>query len=127
MIRYLSPTSINLFYSNKQEFYLTYLSPEKHDRPLQTQAMAAGSAFDAYIKAYLHERLFGKGYDPRFDLTALFDAQVDRHNRDQAILVGSYIFEMYSRSGALIDLLTDLESAIGAPRMELSVQGVVDG
>lgn len=126
-IKYLSPSSIDLFYANQKEFYLHYLSPERPPNPPQTSAMAAGSAFDAYVKSYLHSALFGKDNDIRFNLDALLQAQVESQHVDQGRIVGQYLFDQYKKSGALVDLLTDLQGAIGRPRFELSVMGVING
>ncbi len=125
--QHLSPTSISLFYSNLTEFYMNYLSDNKPPRMLQTQPMSIGSSFDAYIKAHLHEVLFGKGADPKFDLQTLFEAQVEPHNRDWAWDAGEHAFYEYKRSGALSDLMLELQGSISAPRFEMEVKGVIDG
>jgi hypothetical protein len=126
-IEYLSPTSISLFYERLDEFYLNYLSDLRPPKIPQTPAMAAGSAFDAYVKSYLHERLFGQGNDPKFGLIALFEAQVEPQNRDVSYNVGKHCFDQYRESGALGDLMLELGNAIGPPRFELQVQGVING
>lgn len=127
MITYLSPSSINLFYQDQDEFYMRYICQEKPPRPPQTLPMAAGSAFDAFVKSYLHESLFGKGYDPKFDLKTLFEAQVESQLRDQSWSVGEYLFKQYQKSGALADLMTELSQAITKPMFEIEVKGVIDG
>lgn len=126
-IEYLSPTSINLYYSDPKEFYMRYLSVNKPPRPLQTRPMSVGSAFDSYVKSWLHERLFGKGNDPKFDLDNLFEAQVQVQNRDSAREAGKFIFEEYQKSGALTDLLLELQQSIGKPRFEIDLMGAVKG
>jgi hypothetical protein len=125
--QYLSPTSLGLFYDNPQEFYLQYLAGERPPRFPQTQPMACGSSLDAYAKSFLHERLFGKGHDPKFEFTTLFEAQVESQHRDFARGAGEYLFDVYKRSGALADLMLDLQKAVGTPRFELEVRGVIDG
>jgi hypothetical protein len=124
---YLSPTSISLFYENPQEFYMNYLSDNKSPRFPQTQPMSVGSAFDAYVKSHLHEVLCGKGADPRFELKALFEAQVEPQNRDWAWRAGAYAFMEYRKSGALADLMLELQGSISTPRFELEVKGIVNG
>src|SRR5215831_465816 len=124
---YLSPSAIALFTNNPKDYYLSYLSPVKPPRAEQTLAMAAGSAFDAYVKSYLYNSLFGKGNDPKFDLAALFEAQVDSIHRDYCWTHGQYVFDHYKSSGCLADLMLELTSAIGKPRFELEITGVVDG
>ncbi len=127
MISYLSPTSLSLFLKDREEFYQIYISGNKKERELQNQAMSIGSAFDSYIKSYLHESLFGKGNDPKYNLKDLFESQVEEQNRTFAWENGKYIFEQYKSSGALSDLMLELQKAQGTPRFEFSVFGVVSG
>ncbi len=129
MIQYLSPTSIDLFYTDPKEYYIRYLCPEKPPRSPQTAPMSAGSSFDAYVKSYLHSRLFGSNHpdSAKFGLKELFEAQVEIQLRDKAWEVGKYLFEQYQASGALSDLMLELSSAISEPRFELEVRGVVEG
>ncbi len=89
--------------------------------------MSIGSAFDAYVKNFLHSRLFGENFDPRFKLETIFEAQVEAHNRTTAWIDGAHAFECYRRSGALADLLLDLEGSVGTPRFEFDVKGVING
>ena len=124
---YLSPTSIAVFKKSVQDFYLRYLSENRPNREPQTQPMSIGSAFDAYAKSYIHESLFGKGNDPRFEFTTLFEAQVEKHHRDWALVNGKYAFEVYKNSGVLADLMLELNQAVGTPRFEIEVRGVVNG
>lgn len=126
-LEYLSPTSISVFKQSVQDFYLRYLSENRPTREPQTQPMSIGSSFDAFVKNYMHEKLFGKGADARFDLTTLFEAQVEKHHRDWAWDNGKYLFGVYRDSGALADLMIELEGAVGTPRFEIEVRGVVNG
>ena len=89
---YLSPTSISLFYTDLREYYLQYLCDNRPERMPQTAPMAAGSAFDAYVKSYIYENLIGK--DPKFELSTLFEAQVESQHRDQMRILGEYFFRM---------------------------------
>lgn len=89
--------------------------------------MAAGSAFDAYVKSYLHTSLFGKGYDVRYELGTIFEEQVESHNRDWAWLHGELIFEEYKTSGCLADLMLELSHAVGKPRFEFTVKDDIGG
>lgn len=124
---YLSPSAMSLFFQDQREYYLRYLVSNKLPAPPQTRPMSVGSAFDAYVKSYLHERLFGKGHDPKYDFDTLFAAQVETHNRDWARPNGQYVFDRYRQLGALSDLLVDLNAAIGTPRFEMEIKGVVSG
>lgn len=125
--QHLSPTSLALFFENPTEYYLQHLSDQRPPKIGQTQPMSIGSSFDAYVKSYLHGRLFGNGHDPKFQFDTLFEAQVEPHNRDWARQNGEYVFEQYKASGALSDLLLELGKAVGTPRFELEVKGVVNG
>lgn len=126
-LEYLSPTSIAVFKQSVQDFYLRYLSENRPIRDKQTQPMSIGSAFDAYVKSWIHEALFGKGNDPRFDLVTLFEAQVEIQHRVWAWDNGRHAFDCYKHSGALADLMLELEQAIGTPRFEIEVRGIVNG
>lgn len=112
-----------MFYADRTNFYLQYLADIRPPRLLQTLPMAAGSAFDAYVKSYLSERLFGK--KPEFELQTIFETQVEPQNRDKAFIMGKYLFECYKTSGALVDLIVVLEKATHEPRFEFSVDGTI--
>jgi len=126
-IEYLSPSRINLFYRDIKEFYMKYLSDNRPPEFPQTPAMAVGSSFDAYVKSYLHEKLFGKGADPKYELITLFEAQVQPHCRDEAWKAGKYCMECYKETGALSDLMLELSGALGTPQFEIELKGVVEG
>ncbi len=126
-IEYLSPSAMKTFEQDPEEYYLAYLSDNPPPRPPQNQPMSIGSSFDAYAKSWLHENLFGKGHDPKYAFQALFEAQVEPHNRDWALEHGAYVFDQYKQSGALSDLLIELRKANGDPRFEFKVQGAVHG
>lgn len=127
-IEYLSPTSIALFEKDKEEFYINYISDNRPPRDPQNNAMSIGSAFDAYVKSYLHESLFGKdhGNAGKFSFNTIFESQVEAQNRDLARVHGKYCFEQYKASGALADLFLELQSSSSEPRMEFEVRGVVN-
>jgi len=122
---YLSPTSVSLFYKDITEFYLIYLADHRPPRMPQTQAMAIGAGFDAYVKSFLHEKIFGIGANPLFKFDTLFEAQVEPHNRDWALRHGAHVFAQYKTSGALSDLMLDLNDAEGEPQFEMSITGRV--
>ena len=58
---YYSPSSLSTWLNNPRDFYLKYLADERPPREAQTQPMAVGSSFDAYIKCYLASCLWGEG------------------------------------------------------------------
>jgi hypothetical protein len=124
---YLSPTSVKLFYEDIELFYQRYLSDNKLERDPQTQPMAIGSAFDAYVKSYLHERLYGKGADERYVLRTLFEEQVSEAHWDWAWENGKYVFDLYKDTGCLADLMIELGQAVGPPRFEFSIEGEIEG
>lgn len=129
-IEYLSPTAIQKWEREGVEaFYLHYLTHHRPPREPQTRPMSVGSAFDAYCKSFLHDKLFGKNHDNsnKFDFQAIFEAQVEPQNRDWALTAGKYVFELYKSSGALSDLLNDLLAAKTDPRFEFEVRGQVNG
>lgn len=128
-LEYLSPSSIAKWEEGVEGFYLYYLTEHRPPREPQTPPMAVGSAFDAYVKSYLHDKLFGKnhGDSNRFELKAIFEAQVEPQVREAAWKAGGYCFEVYKQSGALLDLLSDLQSAQTDPRFEFEVKGAVNG
>lgn len=88
----------------------------------QTQPMSVGSAFDAHVKAYYHELLFGKGTNPEFEFETIFEAQVEPHNRDWARHAGQHAFTSYKTSGACVDLLVELQKAKAEPRFEFTLE-----
>lgn len=128
-IKYLSPTSIALYEQDKEAFYIQYISDNHPPRDPQLQVMSIGSALDAYVKNYLHESLFGKEHKDsnKFKFETIFEAQVEKHNRDWAREHGKYCFEQYKGSGALADLMLELQKSSGEPRFEFDVQGVING
>lgn len=125
-IQHLSPSGLKTFESDPNEYYLNYLTDNRPPRYPQTKAMSIGSAFDAYVKAYLHEKLFGVANDPKYGLKELFEAQVESPLRDWAWQHGSYVFEQYKQSGALGDLMLELQGGTD-PRFEFDVKGAVNG
>lgn len=126
---YLSPSAIALFQESDEEYYLRYLTNTPPPRDPQTRPMAVGSAFDAFCKSEFHDLLFGKTHkdSARFELDAIFTAQVEEQHRDWAKLHGAYAFKMYKQSGAFLNLLSELRDAKEEPRFEFDVRGTVNG
>jgi hypothetical protein len=126
---YLSPSALDCFETDAVEYYRRYLAENRPPKFPQTMPMAAGSAFDAYVKSHLHDVIFGKGHkdSARYELRALFEAQVESHLRNWAWPVGHYIFEEYKASGALADLMIELQGAIDDPKFEFDLTGEVKG
>ncbi len=124
---YLSYSSMSLFESDTPEFYIKYLADNRPARQPQTGPMCVGSAFDAYVKSALHESLYGKGADPVYELTTLFEDQVEVPNRDFAWGAGAYCFEAYKRTGCYDELLALLEKSVEDPRFECKLTGDIGG
>ena len=124
---YLSPTSLKKFEGNPDDAYLTYLADHKPPRLPQTLPMSVGSAFDAYVKSYLHNALFGNyGAGDAYARDAIFEKQVEAHNRDWAKLAGEHVFKDYLACGALSDLMLELSTAVNQPRFEFEIKGPIE-
>lgn len=126
---YISPSALRKFEENPEEYFMAYLSPVRVPRLPQTMPMAAGSAFDAHVKSFLHDVIYGKTHKDaaKYELRTLFEAQVESHNRDWAWVHGGYLFKMYTESGALADLLSELAKSADDPRFEFDLKGAVGG
>jgi hypothetical protein len=123
----LSYSSFSTLEKNPEEFYCKYLADNRPEREPQTPPMCAGSAFDAYVKSALHRALFGSGLDPKYEFSALFESQVEKHNWDFALRAGKHLFQAYRDCGAYGDLLVLLNQAVEPPKFEFSVFGTVGG
>ncbi len=123
MIKFLSPTSIGLFNRDVEAFIRKYVFREP--REPQTQPMAAGSAFDAFIKSCLYGRLIGS--NAKFELEAIFESQVESHNRDWAWEAGKHIFTEYEKAGCVQDLLVEMDGRIGDPVFEFRIEETIEG
>lgn len=126
-VEYISPSSLKVIEENQDAYYLRYLAKNRPPKSVQTQPMCVGSAFDAYVKSYLHEALFGVGADPKYAFEAIFEAQVEACNRDFARIAGKIVFDTYKKYGALSDLMLELQKSVGKPRFEFAIQGVIEG
>lgn len=130
-IKYLSPSAISTFEFSVEEYYLKYLCDIKISKEPQNQAMAVGSSFDCHCKAWLYKELFKNrddvdNEDKKYDLETLLKSQVDPVLLEWATQHGKYVFEQYKQSGALYDLLLELQKGVGV-RFEFEVMGAVSG
>ena len=98
---------------------MRYLAECKPPRRPQTAPMSVGSAFDAKVKSFLFERLFGK--TPEWSFTRLFEDQVQPHVRDAALKTVPVTWDLYKSSGALAELLLQLDKSILAPHFETRI------
>jgi len=124
MPEYMSPSSLKSFEKDRDHYYLSYMVPDKIKRMPQTQPMSIGSAFDAFVKSYLHFALFGNygNYEQR----KLFEEQVEEANWDWAWPNAERLFDLYKKCGALADLMLELNSSVSEPRFEFTIHGFVD-
>ena len=121
----LSYSGLAQFETNRAEFYLKYLAECRPARQKQEAPASVGSSFDAFVKAQFQHDLGLKKFDDEF--AALFEAQVEPHNRDQALENGRYVFECYKLSGVYEQVLAELENAKETPRFEFEVREVIGG
>lgn len=124
---YMSYSSFSSYEKNNEEFFLKYLAETRAPRLPQEQPASIGSAFDARVKSSLYESLFGVGHDVKYSYAALFEAQVEEHNRDWAKDEAEYVFESYKLSGMYDELLALLQKSIEPPRFEFDVRETILG
>lgn len=130
MIKYLSPTSFKLFEANPEEFYKIYIC-KSGDRTPQNSYMALGSGFDALVKSYMYGKLVGNKATfeeaKRFDKDLLFDAQVSYEPKSEIRDKSDKVFAWYQSTGALADILLEMEDMIGRPRFEFEITSKIEG
>ena len=123
-VKYLSYSSFKLFESDPEMFYRRYLAIKRPPREPQNHYMAIGSAFDAFCKADLHKE-FVNDNDPKYSREALFETQVEPHNRDRAKVDGQLVYERYIKVGAYADLQRDMKGCMGA-RFEADITATLE-
>ena len=127
--KFLSPSALSKFESDRQTFYERYLSMVRKARPPQQDFMAMGSAFDAFVKSAIHNAIFGsaatKGTPYEFE--TIFEAQVEPHIRDVVLPRAKDLFDQYQESGAYGRLLGDISQSPYAPEMEFTAKGEIEG
>ncbi len=127
--KFLSYSALTTFEKSPDEYVLRYLAEARPPREPQKQPAAAGSAFDAYEKSDLHALLFGvrANRESDYSFEALFESQVEPHNRDWAREAGKYLKQCYHVSGMHDTLVDLLKGADEDPRFEFSVTGEILG
>lgn len=127
--KFLSPSALSKFETDRVSFYEQYLSLVRKQRPPQQDYMAMGSGFDAHVKSSLHLALFGetKHKGSQFEFETIFESQVEPHIRDIVLERSKDLFDQYVESGAYHMLLADLVKSPMPPQMEFSVSGEVEG
>jgi hypothetical protein len=123
----LSYSGFSTWEGRPDEFYLKYLCERRSPRVPQEHPAAVGSAFDAIVKSNLHAALYGPDSDPKYELAALYEAQVEPQNRDWAMPEGQHVFAAYQVSGFYDDLLSQLRASSAPPRFEFTVEAVLNG
>lgn len=119
----LSYTNFSSWESDPMEWYLKYQVGAP--RLPQTEPMSIGSAFDAYIKNYLYKEIFGS-VSAEYELEAIFEAQVEEHNRNFAWPAGKYVFDEYVKAGRAAYLLSLMSQSDTAPVFERRLERGVE-
>lgn len=119
-LNYISPSSYASWVQDPEQWYLHY---GVGLRTPQTAAMAVGSAFDAFVKAYISERLHGRRVE--FEFSSLFESQVSEPHRDAALEAGRICFYYYRKYGCLGRLMELIDGKL--VRMETQITGTVGG
>jgi len=122
-----SYSAFALFEKDPEEYAVKYLTETRAPRQPQERPASVGSCFDAKAKSMLHAALFGEGADAEYSFEALFEAQVEPHNRDWVKDEGLYVFDCYKYSGAYDTLLNQLKRSIVPPRFEFTVDCDING
>ena len=127
--KYLSPSALSKFESDRHTFFERYLSPIKTQRPPQQDYMAMGSALDARVKSEIHTAVHGEGATKgsQFDFEKLFESQVEPHIRDTVLERSTDLWNQYVESGSYGRLLADIIASPFAPEMEFTAKGDVQG
>jgi hypothetical protein len=125
-VKKISPTSLHLWETDREQFYLRYLSDAHPEREPQSGAMAVGSAFDAFVKCALHHHIFGNDGNGVYDLKELFNKQVQNEElRVWAWDAGKYAFDCYRTWGFYDSLLSELLLSEEDPRFEFELTGMI--
>lgn len=125
-IETISPTALKIWETDRELFYQRYLSDKRPPREPQTEAMAVGSAFDAFVKSALHSTFCDP--DPAFELNTLLHHQVDDPFMcERARKAGRYLMNCYVECGAYDDLCGMISAAEQPPRFEFKVTRKVSG
>lgn len=118
-VKYLSYSGFKLFEQDPEGYYRRYLTPNRPPRDPQNHYMAIGSAFDAFVKADLHKEFVNDG-DAKYTKDALFETQVEAHNRDVARQDGMILYSRYKALGAYDALRREMKGCIN-PRFESEI------
>lgn len=127
-VKGISPTSLHLWESDREKFYLDRLADNRRPREAQSPAAAVGSGFDAYVKSALFKSIYGHDGDGVYDRDRLFNEQVDDElNRVYARRAAAECFRRYVDSGCYAELLVELTNSSREPRFEFKLEGEIGG
>lgn len=122
-MEYLSPSSLACWENDSEDFYRNYLADNRAPRQSQTAAMAVGSAFDAFVKAHIIREMYSS-IAKQYELETLLGSQVESQNI-MSVEAGQKCFEAYVKSGALADLILELNKSSVQPRFEFTANRIV--
>ena len=125
--KFLSPSAASKWRSDRAGYYLKYLAEVKQPREPQQIYMGVGSGLDAYVKAEIAFRTYGKPVvaGSEYCFPTLFEKQVEHHHRDRVMKLSTEVWESYKASGAFEALWADVAASPSAPMMEREVSGPV--
>lgn len=118
--KFLSPSSVSKWRSDRVAFYKKYLADIKTPREPQAIYMGVGSGFDARVKSEIMTRLMGKPLMPgsAYHFPTLFKKQVEHHHRDRVMKISKKVWDSYVFSGAFESLFQDIKDSPYVPLME---------
>lgn len=125
--KYLSFSSVNLFYKDRKEFFRKYICQIRVPRLKQMRAAAVGSAFDSMVKASIASEIYGPGVREEYELSVLFEDAVEKQNRDIARQDGKRCFDAYKTSGAYAYLIWMFRDAQRPPEFERAARATLFG
>lgn len=126
MIKRLSPTALHTYERDRELFYCRYMSPNRPPKPPQTEPMAVGSGFDAFVKSGMFQVYYDHD-DPEYDLTNLLDTQCEGDVRVFGERTGAHCWDRYYRSGCFNELCKDVDVGDRQPRFEFSLKDEIGG
>lgn len=115
---YVSPSQMNLWNSDREEYYLRYLADHRPPRTAQTAPMAVGGAFDSHVTRALAVRYFGRddlrcGAGGEYDLDVMLESAIQGPDLDRSVLVGYglELFKRYMATGAYDRLCAEIDAS----------------
>lgn len=115
---YLSNSSLQLWETDRREYYLRYLADCRPPKIAQTLPMSVGSSFDGLVKNAIEKMC---GLEVR-DYSGQIEAAPGTAARDAAVAAGADVMQFYRSVNGISRLL-----CTGLPRMEFSVEGDIPG